>query len=80
MTESAPGWWATPLRKSAVDAFNAESDPAKRVALWANVQKAIYEEVPASRSATSTPCGARDEARRRQPAAWPYFWNVSLKQ
>ena len=35
LAESSPGWWSTPARKAAVDAFNSESDPQKRVALWA---------------------------------------------
>ena len=46
LSESAPGWWSTPARKKAVDAFNAEADQAKRVGLWAEVQKAIYAETP----------------------------------
>ena len=29
-----------------LDAFNAEADPDKRVALFADVQKVIYDEVP----------------------------------
>ena len=37
--------YARPARQ-AVDAFNAEVDPEKRVALWAEVQKVIYDEVP----------------------------------
>ncbi len=81
LSASSPGWWDTPARKSTVDAFSAESDPAKRVALWANVQKAVYDEAPFMKigdfnavSAMSTKLQGVD------PAPWPYFWNASIKK
>ena len=42
MSDTSPGWWATDAKHAAVEAFNAESDPAKRVALFADVQKVSY--------------------------------------
>lgn len=44
--DGAPGWWDTPAKKAALQAFNVESDPAKRGALWGKVQQVVYEEVP----------------------------------
>jgi peptide/nickel transport system substrate-binding protein len=81
LSPSSPGWWDTPARKSAVDAFTTEIDPKKRVELWANVQKTMYDEVPFMKigdfnavSAMSTKLQGVD------PAPWPYFWNASIKK
>jgi len=81
LSPSSPGWWDTPARKSVVDAFTTEVDPKKRVELWANVQKTMYDEVPFMKigdfnavSAMSTKLQGVD------PAPWPYFWNASIKK
>ncbi|MGK9052804.1 ABC transporter substrate-binding protein [Neorhizobium petrolearium] len=81
LSTSSPGWWDTPTRKAAVDAFTSEVDPDKRVALWADVQKAIYADVPFMKigdfnavAAVSTKLEGVD------PAPWPYFWNASIKK
>jgi peptide/nickel transport system substrate-binding protein len=81
LAPTSPGWWDTPARKAAVDAFSAESDPKKRIELWANVQKALYDEAPFMKigdfnavSAISTKLQGVD------PAPWPYFWNASIKK
>ena len=47
MSDSSPGWWVSDRKHQVLDAFNAEADPAKRVALFADVQKAVFDEVPA---------------------------------
>ncbi|CAN7685862.1 ABC transporter substrate-binding protein [Rhizobium sp. LjRoot258] len=81
LSPSSPGWWDTPERKSVVDAFTTEVDPKKRIELWANVQKAMYDEVPFMKigdfnavSAISTKLAGVN------PAPWPYFWNASTKK
>ena len=80
LAESAPGWWSTPMRKAAVDAFNTESDPQKRVALWANVQKAIYAETPSLKIGDFNALAAQaTKLDGVTPAPWPYFWNAYLK-
>ena len=81
LSESAPGWWSTPARKKAVDAFNSNSDPKKRIELWADVQKVIYEETPSIKIGDFN--GLSAQATKLQgvtPAPWPYFWNAYLKQ
>ncbi|MGH6761044.1 MAG: ABC transporter substrate-binding protein [Phyllobacterium sp.] len=81
MSTSAPGQWDTPARAKAVDAFNAESDPEKRVALWADVQKVIYEEVPFIKIGDFNALSAQSvKLKGVNPAPWPYFWNVSLSK
>lgn len=81
LSTSAPGNWDTPARKVAIDAFNSEVDPAKRVALWAEVQKVIYAEVPIIKIGDFNALSAKSpKLEGFTPAPWPYFWNVSLKQ
>jgi len=77
MSPTVPGWWASPARETAVAAFNAEPDPAKRAALWGGVQRLIYEEVPIIRIGNFNALGVR--SRRLSgltPAIWPFFWNA----
>ena len=65
-------------RKAAVDAFNTESDPQKRVALWADVQKAIYDETPSIKIGDFNALSAQSpKLDGVTPAPWPYFWNAS---
>ena len=71
--------WASTRRKAALAAFNAESDPVKRGALWAKVQEIVYDEVPyirvgdfAALSATSA------KMTGLVPMPSPAFWNVDL--
>ncbi|MBO1907220.1 ABC transporter substrate-binding protein [Microvirga sp. 3-52] len=81
LSESSPGWWSTPARKKAVDAFNTESDPAKRPALWAEVQKVIYDETPSIKIGDFNALSAQSpKLEGVVPAPWPYFWNVSVKK
>lgn len=81
LSTSSPGWWDTPARKAAVDAFTSEADPAKRAALWANVQKTIYDEVPFIKIGDFNALSAKSvKLDGIVPAPWPYFWNVTLKK
>ena len=64
MTPTAPGWWATPRRDAVINAFNSEADPVKRAKLWADVQLAIYEEVPVMRIGNFNMLAARASAFR----------------
>ncbi|NIX76357.1 ABC transporter substrate-binding protein [Microvirga terricola] len=81
LSESSPGWWSTPARKAAVDAFNTESDPKKRPALWAEVQKVMYAETPSIKIGDFNALSAQSpKLDGVMPAPWPYFWNVSIKK
>lgn len=80
MTPSAPGWWGTPLRDKVVGAFSTEPDPAKRPALWGEVQRAIYDEVPIIRIGNFNALAVRNtHLQGVAAAAWPFFWNAWLE-
>ncbi|MBB3134519.1 peptide/nickel transport system substrate-binding protein [Rhizobium pisi] len=81
LSTSSPGWWDTPARKAAVDAFTSEVDPKKRVALWADVQKAIYADAPFMKIGDFNAVSAKSvKLDGVDPAPWPYFWNASIKK
>jgi peptide/nickel transport system substrate-binding protein len=80
MSDDSPGWWSTPRKHEVVNAFNRESDPAKRKALWAKVQEAFYAEAPVYKVGDFNALSARSpKLQGLVPAPWPYFWNVSLQ-
>lgn len=80
LSTSSPGWWDTPARKAAVDAFTSEADPDKRVALWQTVQKTMYDELPLLKIGNFNAVAAlSNKLEGVQPAPWPYFWNASVK-
>jgi len=41
-----PGWWVDERRDDLLAKFDVEADQAKRLAVWADIQKLIWEEVP----------------------------------
>ncbi len=80
LSTNSPGWWDTPARKAAVDAFTSEADPDKRVALWQTVQKTMYDELPLLKIGNFNAVAAvSNKLEGVQPAPWPYFWNASVK-
>ena len=77
--DGAPGWWDTPTKKAALAAFNAESDPVKRGALWGKVQEIIYDEVPYIRVGDfAALCATSAKMTGFVPMPSPAFWNVDL--
>ncbi|MCW5259669.1 ABC transporter substrate-binding protein [Verminephrobacter eiseniae] len=78
--DGAPGWWDTPAKKAALQAFNVESDPAKRGALWGTVQQVVYDEVPYINLGKFNGLSAKSPALDNYtPAIWPFFWNAKIK-
>lgn len=79
LSPSSPGWWDTPARKATVEAFSAESDPEKRIKLWADVQKAMYDELPYMKIGDFNAVSSKStKLEGVEPTPWPYFWNASL--
>ncbi|RVQ02218.1 ABC transporter substrate-binding protein [Sinorhizobium meliloti] len=79
LSTSSPGWWNTPARKSAVDAFTSEVDPNRRVALFADVQKVIYDDAAFMKIGNFNAVAAKStKLEGVDPAPWPFFWNASI--
>ncbi|WP_207483513.1 ABC transporter substrate-binding protein [Arenibaculum pallidiluteum] len=80
LSNSAPGWWATPEKDRLVGAFNATGDTAKRAEIWAEIQKLAYEQVPIAKVGNFSSLGARSKNLTGfQPSPWPFFWDVALQ-
>lgn len=77
--DGAPGWWDTPAKKTALDAFNQEAMIAKRGPLWGKVQQVVYDEVPFIEVGKFNSLSARSaKLEGYTPAIWPFFWNTGL--
>ena len=60
--------------RAALAAFNRETQPAKRAALWGAVQKVVCDEVPSINVGKFSSLSARSPALDAfQPATWAFF-------
>ncbi|GAB1577988.1 ABC transporter substrate-binding protein [Bordetella petrii] len=76
-SKDSPGWWDTPRRNQALDAFNQARSPQERLARWAEVQQAVFDEVPFIKVGDFNSLAARSPALQGvAPTPWPYFWNA----
>lgn len=76
-SKDSPGWWDTPRRNQVLDAFNQASSPEERIKRWADVQQAVYDEVPFIKVGDFNSLAAKSPALQGvQPSPWPYFWNA----
>jgi peptide/nickel transport system substrate-binding protein len=79
MNPSYPGWWDTPGKRAALDAFATETDQAKRLAIWKQIQALFYSEVPTIKLGEwFFLYGISTKLNGYTPVPWPCFWNVSL--
>ncbi len=76
-SKDAPGWWDTPRRAQVMDAFNQARTQEERVKRWADVQQAVYDEIPFVKVGDFNAQAARSPSLQGvKPAPWPYFWNA----
>jgi peptide/nickel transport system substrate-binding protein len=76
-SRNSPGWWDTPRRNETLDAFNKATSQDERAKRWADVQQAIFDEVPFIKVGDFNAVAAKSPALQGvTPAPWPYFWNA----
>ena len=79
LNPSYPGWWDTPQKRAALDRFNGETDPAKRIADWHVIQALFYSEAPSVKVGDFYNLAARSKRVTDYTVVpWPFFWNVGL--
>jgi peptide/nickel transport system substrate-binding protein len=79
MNPSYPGWWDSPDKRAAMDIFVTETDPAKRMAAWRQIQAIFYRDVPTIKLGEFLQLyGISSKLTGYTPLAWPCFWNVGL--
>jgi peptide/nickel transport system substrate-binding protein len=76
-SKDGPGWWDTPRRAQVMDAFNQARTQPERIRRWADVQQAVYDEVPFIKVGDFNAQAARSPSLQGTKAVpWPYFWNA----
>jgi peptide/nickel transport system substrate-binding protein len=79
MNPTYPGWWDSADKRTALVNFVSESDPAKRVAAWRQIQSNFYRDVPTIKLGEFLQLyGISNKLTDYTPLAWPCFWNVGV--
>ena len=77
--DSSPIGWTSPKKNEVLAAFNTELDPAKRVAIFAELQGLIFADVPFYKVGDFNALRARSvKLKGMNELPWPAFWNASL--
>ena len=72
-----PGWWSSPAKDRIVGAFNAEMDAEKRRAMFDDVQRLIYTEVPYIKVGDYNVVRAQSKRLHGvAPGSWSFFWGA----
>jgi peptide/nickel transport system substrate-binding protein len=80
MNPDYPGWWNTPEKHGALDAFDSDTDDAKRLGDWHKIQSLFYQQVPAIKVGEFYNLAARStKVANYSVTPWPFFWNVQLQ-
>ena len=71
-----PGWYDTPRKNEYINKFKAERDPKKRIELWREMSKVIYDEVPAITFGEIRSAAVFSKRLKGfNPGMYPFFWN-----
>ena len=80
MSDSYPGWWATPEKAALKAKFTASCDAAERPSTWAEMQALFYDQVPTMKTGDIYTYNIASPALKSlgdTTLIWPHFWNVS---
>jgi len=79
MNDEYPGWWATSEKAELKAKFTESADPDERLAIWADLQALIYEQVPTMKTGdifTYNIASPKLTGLESTTLIWPSFWNV----
>jgi len=72
--------WAHPEKDAVLAAFTTETDEAKRLELFAQLQRHLFEDVGFIKiGGFNALQGQRKGLSGVTPSPWPYFWNASVQ-
>ena len=81
LSKTAGGWWDTPEKEKALDAFNSATSQDARVKHWVELQKLIFEQAPIVKIGNFSALSAVAPGLTGfTPSPWPAFWNVEIKR
>ncbi len=73
--------WIDEEKDAIFDEFVSETDPDRRVELFADLQRLVYEQVPFYKVGGFNALMAQSsDLHGITPTPWPYFWNAYLDQ
>lgn len=73
--------WANPEKEEILKRFTHESDPEARKAIYAELQRKIYDDVGMIKIGNFSAVQGKSRALSGvTPSPWPAFWNASKKQ
>ncbi|QDY71004.1 ABC transporter substrate-binding protein (plasmid) [Qingshengfaniella alkalisoli] len=73
--------WANEEKDAVLKEFTSETDPEKRLELFAELQKLVYEQAPFYKVGGFNTLLAKSTALDGvTETPWPYFWNASLSE
>lgn len=71
--------WTNPEKDKLLEAFNTETDQAKRVELFGQLQKMVYEQAPFYKVGSFSALSAQNPKLTGVPKSpWPFFWNAKV--
>jgi peptide/nickel transport system substrate-binding protein len=82
MSDTYPGWWATPEKQTLISQFTSVIDPKKRIDTWGQFQKLIYTQLPIIKVGdvfNYDIYSPKLQNLGQTQLIWPKFWNVSFK-
>jgi peptide/nickel transport system substrate-binding protein len=82
MSDTYPGWWATPEKQALAKTFTSTVDEKKRLASWSEFQKLIFVQIPVIKIGdvfTYDVYSPKLKGLGETQLIWPKFWDVSFK-
>jgi peptide/nickel transport system substrate-binding protein len=82
MSDTYPGWWATPEKKALAHTFTSTVDVKKRLESWAEFQKLLFIQMPVVKVGdvfTYDIYAPKVKGLGETQLIWPKFWDVSFK-
>lgn len=80
ISDTYPGWYATPAKTAAVKAYLAAVTQEEKLAAWAKLQTLLFDEAPLFKVGDFNSLAGRAKGVGGYvPHYWPTFWNVEAR-
>ncbi|MBP1851941.1 ABC transporter substrate-binding protein [Rhizobium halophytocola] len=81
VNDNYPGWYTSDEKKKTIDAYLAAVGQDEKVAAWAKMQAAFYDDAPLFKVGNfNALTGVSKAVKGYNPYYWPSFWNVEAKK
>lgn len=81
ISDAYPGWYASPAKTKAVNAYLAAVTSDEKLAAWKTIQTAFYDDAPLFKVGNfNALTGLAKGVKGYEPKYWPSFWNVEARR